>query len=85
MVARWEGIKELSEKGNGIMKYTLVVTNSHSNVKNSIGNMFYNIMRTTRGVMGVLDLLKKSVYKLYKCLTTMCIPETNIILNINCN
>ena len=45
--------------------------NSHGDVKYSIGNIVNNTVITRYGARGLLDLLRGSLYKLCKCLTTM--------------
>ena len=53
----------LGEKGEGIEKYRLVVTNSHGEVKCSIGNMVNNIVTTMDGARGALEMSRGAVCK----------------------
>ena len=57
IVARWEGIWGLGEKGEGIKEYKLAITNSPGGVQYSLGNIVYNTVITIYGVRWVQDLL----------------------------
>ena len=56
-VSRWERGCGVSEKGEGIREYRLVVTNSHGEVQYSTGNTVGNVVITVYGVRWGLDLL----------------------------
>ena len=51
-----KGVRRMGEKGEGIKKYKLAITNSHRDIKCSIGNIVSNSIITMYGVKWVLDL-----------------------------
>ena len=50
-----------------------------------MGHIVNNIVITMHGITWVLDWLRWSLHRVYKCLITMLTPETNIILFAYCN
>ena len=60
----------MSEKGEGIKKYKLVVTNSHGDVKHSVTCVVNNIALIMYDARCVLDL-SGSLHKLHKFQTTI--------------
>ena len=62
MVARWEEIESLGEKGEETKKYKLAVKkNSQEGVKHSMGNIVNDIVITMYGVRCILDLPEGSL------------------------
>ena len=51
-----KGVRKIGENGEGIKEYKLVVTDSHGDVKYSIGYIVNNILITMYGVRWVQDL-----------------------------
>ena len=77
----WDGCK-----GVGVKMYRLsYIKTAMGGVKYSIGNIVHSLVITVCGVRWMLDLLWWSFRKLCKCPITMCIPETNTIVYVNCN
>ena len=64
----WFGV---CEKGEGITKYKLAVTEYHRDLEYSLGNIVNNVDITMYVARWVLDPLRGSLSKLYECLTTM--------------
>ena len=54
--------------------YKIVTTN----VKYSIKNIANNVVITMYGARWELEISERTLCKIYNCLTSMCIPETNI-------
>ena len=75
----------MPEGESSIKKYKLVVMEQSWDVKYSIGNTVNNILITMYGVMKVQDLLRWSLSKLCNVWSLGYIPETNVILYVNCN
>ena len=63
------GVGGLGEKGEGIRKYKLVVTNSPGGGKYSTGNIVSNIVTTVYSARGMLEI--GGLCKVYGFLTTM--------------
>ena len=63
------GIGGLGDKGD-VIKYKMTVTNSHRDIRYSIGDTVNNIAMTLYGAEWVLDDWG-SLHKIYEYLTTM--------------
>lgn len=61
---------ELVQKGEGIKKWNLVVTNSHRDIKKSMGNITNIIVITMYDTVWELEILKVILHKLYNFITT---------------
>ena len=59
----------MGEKGEGIKKYKLVVTEQSWGVKYSIGSIVSNTVITMCGARWVLEMLRRALYKVYDHLT----------------
>ena len=72
MVARWEGHwgGGWVKKVKGLRRTNWQLQNSHRDGKYSIGNIVNNIVITMYSARCVLNLLGRSLHKLYECLTT---------------
>lgn len=78
----------VGEEGGGIRITNWQLQNSHRDVKYGTGDTVDNVVITTYGVRWVQ--IGGSLCKLYKHLTDIifvscCTPETDMILNVNCN
>ena len=70
MIAREERVWRLSEKGEGIKNYQLVIKNIHGVVKYNIVNIISTTVIVMCRARWVLEILGKPLCRVNDCLTT---------------
>ena len=71
VVTQGEGFGEVGEKGEGIKKHKWVVIRYNRDAKHCIGTTVNNIVITMHGARWGLETARRTLCKVYDCLTTM--------------